>query len=71
MFNYFACRKLAEEELNKSLQDLVALKKQQKIKCKYETTKLTSLMRRNPRHSRQTVQAARCQLREKRKCNCC
>ncbi len=34
MFNYFACRKIAEDELNKSLKDVVEFKKQQKMKCK-------------------------------------
>lgn len=38
MFNYFACRKIAEDELNKSLKDVVDFKKQQKMKCKRTAT---------------------------------
>jgi len=33
MFNYFACRKIAEEELSKSLHDVVEYQKQQKMKA--------------------------------------
>jgi len=33
MFNYFACRKIAENELDKSLQDLNELKKYEKNKA--------------------------------------
>ena len=32
MFNYFACRKIAEKELNKSLQDIVDFQNEQKMK---------------------------------------
>ena len=32
MFNYFACRKIAEQELNKSLQDVIEYKKQEKMR---------------------------------------
>ena len=39
MFNYFACRKIAEDELNKSLKDVVDLKKAQKMKCKLPNSK--------------------------------
>ena len=34
MFNYFACRKIAEEELNKSLKDVMDYKQQEKMKGK-------------------------------------
>ena len=35
MFNYFACRKIAENELNKSLKDVMDFKKQEKLKGKF------------------------------------
>lgn len=30
MFNYFACRKIAEKELNKSLEDIVEFQREEK-----------------------------------------
>ena len=38
MFNYFACRKIAETELNTSLNDLIEIKNQEKFKRKLPTT---------------------------------
>ena len=68
MFNYYACRKIAAEELSRSINDLTECQKQKKLKGKLAIQRslvnlLSCVVCRDERQAGQEVQAQSCGLR--------